>query len=870
MISAQEAARLVMEGAEEIGTQWIEVDRNEKVRVESRQAGDAKHVPMNLKSRLVALGNQEKQEVRSDSPTAVSEGIHLVFSFASSRKARERDPLVLRWSSPVSPIYLKLCCAHSSDSVVCEWSNNGQAWRYQRQSWRWLSRKRKRYEKTRYDSWKWQCDMCDGRNWQGWNCANCGWEWKNAGHTRDTPQILPAQKVAEDQDTEMLKCNPCLTETMRTEALTIPTPKATPIGARLDSALARQARARRAYETARKMLNMAKQRMEETTTEMERADAAVENVKKKVGPATRMASDVVKPHLSTLSSEAADLIARIEGEMKAAKTNEENSTEEKKIEALEDQQEKPVKPMTDAQEIASQLQALEAMRMAEAEERRKTEGSSDRSWKESKNLSAIPCGKPQQRSQQYQGAETGCPGVLEYILFLVNTFCDSCDPSKRGHDREGSHRRGQRRCDGNLQRGNRSRLVRIGGNCEDQKSQSGPGPLQAVLIKKKDAKTVARTKRCGRSMSGSWIRYRTKSERRASKREQKQFNSTLGYPGEGPPRVKDFGNSVKCSECDLVPWRVSRNGDPGKCEECKNVRKRGTEMMKCKVCAWRICATCHNIALRGEAAESPPEMTQPGRDEDGDVMMMAEGIPTEDEMMRYEEQRTLESLRQLSEKNMPNTITFIPHRMRKRFARIYSAKIGELSSHMWMGIDTPKREMLNLLVWAIPALLLSEDDTSVELHKEHHSKTAGLNQRLAEAERDEWTNLIERARRKQQEEEEMNNMCPNQLEDKEQAYLRKVNRAIYKANNGCLRAAKQILMGGSQAPPCEETTKMVQGKLPKDDLTEERWKRMSEEIAECKKLSWKVQPLCKRRVVARLEMTKKGQNQVGRERETPT
>ena len=30
----------------------------------------------------------------------------------------------------------------------------------------------------------------------------------------------------------------------------------------------------------------------------------------------------------------------------------------------------------------------------------------------------------------------------------------------------------------------------------------------------------------------------------------------------------------------------------------------------------------------------------------------------------------------------------------------------------------------------------------------------------------------------------------NQLEDKEQAYLRRVNRAIFKVNNGCLRAAK--------------------------------------------------------------------------------
>ena len=58
------------------------------VGIESEQAGESKHVPMNFKSRLVALGNQEKRELRSDSPTADAEGIHLVFSFASSRKAK--------------------------------------------------------------------------------------------------------------------------------------------------------------------------------------------------------------------------------------------------------------------------------------------------------------------------------------------------------------------------------------------------------------------------------------------------------------------------------------------------------------------------------------------------------------------------------------------------------------------------------------------------------------------------------------------------------------------------------------------------------------------------------------------------------------
>ena len=180
--------------------------------------------------------------------------------------------------------------------------------------------------------------------------------------------------MEEEQDTEKPTSDPCQAETAKKEILTTPIPKAAPVGARLDSALARQERARRAYETAQKMLTMAKQRMEETTTQLERADTAVENAKKKVGPATGMATDVVtllnilKPHISTLSNEAAELVARIEGEMKEMKSNEESSTEENKDEATKRQRVSPDKPMTDAQEIASQLQAMEAMRMVEEED----------------------------------------------------------------------------------------------------------------------------------------------------------------------------------------------------------------------------------------------------------------------------------------------------------------------------------------------------------------------------------------------------------------------------------------------------------------------------------------------------------------------
>ena len=119
---------------------------------------------------------------------------------------------------------------------------------------------------------------------------------------------------------------------------------------------------------------------------------------------------------------------------------------------------------------------------------------------------------------------------------------------------------------------------------------------------------------------------------------------------------------------------------------------------------------------------------------------------------------------------------------------------------------------------------------------------------------DEWDGLIERALQKEQEEEERKHAHSNQLEDKEQAHLRTVNRAIFKANNGCLRAAKQIMMGSKQATPCEGTKNAIQAKLAPED----EWTRMNEEIEECKKLAWKVQPQSKRTILMRLETAKNG------------
>ena len=86
VIPDQEAALLVAEGAEEVGTQWRSTStRTGRFEARRSRQGCAEHVPMQAKSRLVAMGKPERREV---SPTADTEGIHLAISFASSRKAK--------------------------------------------------------------------------------------------------------------------------------------------------------------------------------------------------------------------------------------------------------------------------------------------------------------------------------------------------------------------------------------------------------------------------------------------------------------------------------------------------------------------------------------------------------------------------------------------------------------------------------------------------------------------------------------------------------------------------------------------------------------------------------------------------------------
>ena len=102
--------------------------------------------------------------------------------------------------------------------------------------------------------------------------------------TQEAPQTLPTKEQVEAQDTTTLIGNPCLPkQTRKSESPTWPIPKAVLVGGRVDSAQARQARAKKAVEAANKMLTIAQLRTKETMMAMEQANIAVEVAKEKVG-----------------------------------------------------------------------------------------------------------------------------------------------------------------------------------------------------------------------------------------------------------------------------------------------------------------------------------------------------------------------------------------------------------------------------------------------------------------------------------------------------------------------------------------------------------------------------------------------------------
>ena len=110
--------------------------------------------------------------------------------------------------------------------------------------------------------------------------------------------------------------------------------------------------------------------------------------------------------------------------------------------------------------------------------------------------------------------------------------------------------------------------------------------------------------------------------------------------------------------------------DAKKCEK----RRHGDGEVQ-GMCVEGMC-DCHNLKTRRESAPSLPETRHPEHGDHDNEMPDKNDTAADDAMLRdVATLHILGSLRELAKKNMPNTTTFIPHRMRKRFGRVYSSKV---------------------------------------------------------------------------------------------------------------------------------------------------------------------------------------------------
>ena len=89
---------------------------------------------------------------------------------------------------------------------------------------------------------------------------------------------------------------------------------------------------------------------------------------------------------------------------------------------------------------------------------------------------------------------------------------------------------------------------------------------------------------------------------------------------------------------------------------------------------------------------SPPEMEHPAIKDNNDEMVDQDHPMTPTPREAEPSHPNFAELRELSRENLSQTISFIPHRMKKRFARICSSTLNELTNLMRREEDTQERE----------------------------------------------------------------------------------------------------------------------------------------------------------------------------------
>ena len=139
----------------------------------------------------------------------------------------------------------------------------------------------------------------------------------------------------------------------------MPTLKAARVGARLNSALARQTREKKAVEAADKMFMVAQQKNERDDDGTGAGEHRGESREKEGG--VTMMLELLRPHLNSISTRAMVMVARMEDEVKLTMQDVRPTKGTHVEEPPGIQQTQLDVPATNVREIASQAQARQAI-----------------------------------------------------------------------------------------------------------------------------------------------------------------------------------------------------------------------------------------------------------------------------------------------------------------------------------------------------------------------------------------------------------------------------------------------------------------------------------------------------------------------------
>ena len=107
-----EVDTLIHQGYKAIPMRWVDVDKNEKLRVPNGPP-----VPEKLKSRLVIRGDLETESFRTDCPTASATSIHILLSYAACKTLDLRSGDITAAFLQGAPIERTLLMAAPKDGI---------------------------------------------------------------------------------------------------------------------------------------------------------------------------------------------------------------------------------------------------------------------------------------------------------------------------------------------------------------------------------------------------------------------------------------------------------------------------------------------------------------------------------------------------------------------------------------------------------------------------------------------------------------------------------------------------------------------------------------------------------------------------------